>query len=116
MSNHRYRRAVTLAFGALVGAAAITVYAAGGADTDNACKSYGKACEAWSKDDKVVDCRAIEDAMKKVDQCVDAVERLDSDCLPRLSNRRESQWSKAKNAFDYCKAVLDDKKSKKACK
>lgn len=64
----------------------------------------------------MVDCREIEDAMEKADQCVDAVERLDSDCLPRLSSRRESQFEKAKKAFDHCKDVLSYKRGNKLCK
>lgn len=93
-----------------------STYASRSRDTDSACSAYGKACEAWFKDDKQVSCRDIEDAMKKADQCVDMVERLDSDCLPRLSRSRESQFSKAKKAFDHCKDVLSYKQSKKLCK
>lgn len=32
---------------------------------------------------------------------------LDSDCLPRLSSWRETQFSKAKKACDYCKNLAD---------
>ena len=85
-------------------------------DVDRYCSSYGKGCEKWSKNDDVVDCDDIEDAMEKVDKCVDAVESLDSSCLPRLSRPRESQWEKAQKSFDHCKAVLRYKKDKKLCK
>ncbi len=54
--------------------------------------------------------------MKKTALCVDRVERLDSDCLPRLSSFRESQFNKAKKAFDSCKEILEYKKDKKLCK
>lgn len=39
-----------------------------------------------------------------------------TDCLPRLSSRRESQFGKAKTAYDYCKEVLTYKKDKSLCK
>lgn len=54
--------------------------------------------------------------MKKTDACVVAVERFDSDCLPRLSTWRETQFSKAKKAYDHCKDVLAYKISNKLCK
>lgn len=86
-------------------------------DVKSACHDYGSACEAHSKDDKDLDCSgALEEPMKKAARCVAAVEKLDSDCLPRLSSFREMQFSKAKKAQDHCKEVLDYKKDKKLCK
>lgn len=93
-----------------------STYSSRASDIENACKSYGRACEGWSKDEKEVSCSEIEDAMKKTAKCVEGVERIDSDCLPRLSSYRESQFSKAKKAFDSCKEVLDYKRDKKLCK
>lgn len=58
----------------------------------------------------------IETAMKKTDHCVDAIERLDNDCLPRLSPFRETQFAKAKRSFDSCKELLEFEKDKKLCK
>jgi hypothetical protein len=84
-------------------------------DVNSVC-AYGRACDEWSKDDKVVECNKIEDAMKATSKCVEAVERLDRDCLPRLSRSRDSQFGNAKKAYDACKAVLDYKKDKKLCK
>jgi hypothetical protein len=83
---------------------------------DTSCKDYGKGCDAWSKDDKVVSCSEIEDAMKKTSKCVETIERLDSDCIPRMSSRREAQFRDGKKAYDSCKEVLDYKKDKKLCK
>ena len=80
------------------------------------CPDYGKGCDAWSKDDKVVNCSEIEDAMKKTSKCVEAIERLDSDCIPRMSSRRDAQFRDGKKASDTCKEVLDYKKDKKLCK
>jgi len=91
-------------------------YSSRAGDVENHCKSYGRACEGWSKDDKQANCSEIEDEMKKTVKCVESVERLDSDCLPRLSSHRESQFSKAKKAFDHCKEVLEYKRDKKLCK
>lgn len=93
-----------------------STYSSQAATINNACSSYGKACEDWSKDNKAANCRDIEDAMKKAEQCVVAVERLDSDCLPRLGSWRETQFAKAKKAYDYCKDVLSYKNSNKLCK
>lgn len=93
-----------------------STYSSRADDAERACSNYGQACESWSKDDAQVSCRDLEDAMEKADKCVDAVERLDSDCLPRLSSRRESQFGKAKKAYDYCKEVLIYKKDKSLCK
>lgn len=93
-----------------------STYATRSKEADDRCKEYGKACEAWNKDDKQVNCTDIENEMKKPGLCVEAVERLDSDCLPRLSSRREGQFGRAKKAYDYCKEVLDYKKDKKLCK
>jgi hypothetical protein len=91
-------------------------YTSRASEVESSCSSYGKACEAWSKDDKPVDCGEIENAMKSAARCVESVERLDSDCLPRPSSRRESQFGRAKKAFDDCKEILDYKKDKKLCK
>lgn len=55
-------------------------------------------------------------AMDPANPCVEAVERLDSDHLPRLSSMRESQLGKAKKSYDYCKEVLTYKKDKGLCK
>lgn len=86
-------------------------------EVKNACNDYGSACDAHAKDDKEVDCvSALEEPMKKAGRCVAAVEKLDSDCLPRLSSYRETQFAKAKKAQDHCKEVLDYKKDKKLCK
>jgi hypothetical protein len=54
--------------------------------------------------------------MNKAGRCVERVERLDSDCLPRLSSRREYQFGKAKKAYDGCKELLAYKKDKSLCK
>lgn len=67
-----------------------STYATRAGEVTDACSAYGDACKAWQKDDKLVDCNDIETAMKKTDRCVDAVERLDNDCLPRLSPYREA--------------------------
>jgi len=93
-----------------------STYADRSTAADASCKDYGKGCDAWSKDDKVVSCNEIEDAMKKTSKCVEAVERLDSDCIPRMSNRRDAQFRDGKKAYDSCKEVLDYKKDKKLCK
>ena len=93
-----------------------STYSSRASDIEDACKSYGRACEAWSKDEKEASCSEIEDAMKKAAKCVAGVERIDSDCLPRLSSYRESQFNKAKKAVGSCKEVLDYKRDKKLCK
>lgn len=93
-----------------------STYSSQSRDVEDACGAYGKGCDEWSKDSQIVNCRDIEDAMKKADKCVSTVERLDSDCLPRLSSRRESQFSRAKKAFDACKDTLSYKNSNKLCK
>ncbi len=93
-----------------------STYSSRAADADNACTSYGNACESWSKDDKPADCTAIEDAMKLTAKCVENVEKLDSDCLPRTSSRRDQQFGRAKKAHDICKELLEFKKDKKLCK
>jgi len=93
-----------------------STYSSRASDANNACSSYGNACDEWSKDDTVVDCGKIESTRDTVNKCIEAVERLDSDCLPRLSSRRESQFGKAKKAYDTCKEILDFKKDKKLCK
>jgi hypothetical protein len=85
-------------------------------DVNSGCTSYGRACEEWSKDDKVVECNKVEDAMKATSKCIEAVERLDRDCLPRLSRTRESQFGNSKKAYDVCKGILEYKKDKKLCK
>jgi hypothetical protein len=85
-------------------------------ETGNACAAYGTGCANWSKDERTADCDAIEDAMKLTNKCVEAIERLDSDCLPQLSRFRENQFGRAKRAYDVCKEVLDYKKEKKLCK
>ena len=86
------------------------------ADVDNHCSSYGSACDGFGIDDRVVDCSEIEKAMEKAGKCVSAVEWLDSDCLPRLSQMRESQFAKGKKAFDSCKSILEHKKGKGLCR
>ena len=63
-----------------------------------------------------MNCSEIEDAMKKTSKCVEAIERLDSDCIPRMSSRRDAQFRDGKKAYDSCKEVLDYKKDKKLCK
>lgn len=83
---------------------------------NSACSSYGNACSEFRKDDVAVDCSKIEDAMKATNKCVENMERLDSDCLPRLTRRRENQFGEAKKAYDTCKEILDYKKDKKLCK
>lgn len=93
-----------------------STYSSRANDTDTACSGYGTGCEAWSKDEKVVGCSEIEDQMKKAAKCVEAVEKLDSDCLPRLGQRREGQFRDGKKAYDFCKGVLDYKKDKKLCR
>lgn len=85
-------------------------------DADGYCSAYGKGCQQWSKNEDVVDCDDIEDTLEKVDKCVNAVESLDSACLPRLNRSREKQWKQAQESLDYCKAVLSHKQSKKLCK
>jgi hypothetical protein len=84
--------------------------------TEEACSGYGNGCDAWKKDDVAVNCSEIEDQMKKTEQCVESVERIDSDCRPRLSQRREAQFRDGKKAYDSCKEVLDYKKDKNLCK
>ncbi len=37
-----------------------STYSSRATDTDTACSGYGRGCEAWSKDDKVVGCSEIE--------------------------------------------------------
>lgn len=54
-----------------------STYSSRASDTDTSCAAIGKGCEEWAKDEKVVDCDAIEDAMKRAEKCVSAVERLD---------------------------------------
>lgn len=85
-------------------------------EADDACAAVNRGCEEWSKDDKVVNCRDLEDAMARANRCVVGVERLDSDCLPRLSSHREGQFSRGKRAYDHCKDVLAYKNSNKLCK
>ncbi|HLL20910.1 MAG TPA: hypothetical protein VK427_02215 [Kofleriaceae bacterium] len=93
-----------------------STYSSRASDVESACAAYGRGCDAWSKDDKLVSCSDIEEQMKKAAKCVEAVEKLDSDCLPRLSQRREAQFRDGKKAYDGCKEVLDYKKDKKLCK
>jgi hypothetical protein len=93
-----------------------STYSSRASNVESACAGYGRGCDAWSKDDKVVSCSDIEDQMKEAAQCVEAVERLDSDCLPRLSQRREAQFRDGKKAYDFCKEVLDYKKYKDLCR
>ena len=54
--------------------------------------------------------------MKDTSKCIESLERLDSDCLPRLSRQREAQFNRAKQNYDTCKEILEDKKDKKLCK
>lgn len=93
-----------------------STYTSRASDVESACGGYGRGCEAWGKDDRQVSCSEIEDQMKKAAKCVEAVEKIDSDCLPRLSQRREAQFRDSKKAYDFCKEVLDYKKDKKLCK
>ena len=93
-----------------------STYSSQASETDNACNAVGRGCEEWAKYDKVVDCSAIEDAMKRAEKCVSAVERLDSDCLPRLSRNREGQFARGKRAADSCKDILSHKRSGKFCR
>jgi len=93
-----------------------STYSSRVSDVNNACNAYGRACDEWSKDDKVVECSKIEDAMKATNRCVETVEKLDNDCLPRLNRTRENQFGNAKRAYDTCKGILDYKKDKKLCK
>jgi hypothetical protein len=93
-----------------------STYSARARDTDIACAAVGRGCDEWSKDDKVVNCTDVEDAMKRADSCVVTVERLDSDCLPRLSRNRETQFARGKRAYDNCKDILAYKNSRKLCK
>jgi hypothetical protein len=86
------------------------------ADVDSHCTAYGSACDGYGIDERVVDCTEIEKAMEKTGKCISAVEWLDSDCLPRLSQLRESQFGKAKKAYDSCKQILEHKKSKGLCR
>lgn len=80
------------------------------------CEAYDKGCEEWKKDDEAVDCGHIEEARDKTNKCVEAVEKLDSDCLPRLGSRRERTFNLAKKAYDYCREVLEYKHSNSLCK
>jgi hypothetical protein len=91
-------------------------YTSKATDAQSYCNDYGNACDSMSKDSSQVDCREIESAMVKTDKCVVAVEKLDSDCLPRLSRKRETQFGKAKTAYDKCKEILAYKKDNKLCK
>jgi hypothetical protein len=94
-----------------------STYSSRASEVDSACtKQDASACNSWSKDDSIVSCSDIEDALKRVSRCVEAVDRLDSDCLDRLSRDRENQISDAKKGVDVCKDVLNYKKDKKLCK
>lgn len=93
-----------------------STYSSRASDANSACTSYGRACAEYSKDDKVIECSKLDDAMKATAKCVENVERLDSDCLPRLSRQRETQFGNAKKAYDVCKEILEYKKDKKLCK
>lgn len=44
-----------------------STYSSRSSEADNACGAVGRGCEEWSKDDKVVNCRDLEDAMAKAD-------------------------------------------------
>lgn len=93
-----------------------STYASEAADASNYCNAYGNACDSLSKDSAQVDCSEIEKSLEKTNKCVVAIEKLDSDCLPRLSRRREGQFGKAKTAYDKCKEILSYKKDNKLCK
>jgi hypothetical protein len=93
-----------------------STYSSKAADATSYCNAYGNACDSMSRDSTPVDCGEIEKSMKKTDMCVVAIERLDSDCLPRLSRKRENQFGKAKTAYDKCKEILAYKKDNKLCK
>jgi len=54
--------------------------------------------------------------MTTVGKCIEAIERLDGDCLPRPSSHRETRFARAKKAYDHCKEVLAYKRDKKLCK
>ncbi len=83
---------------------------------EKACEAYGHGCSTFKTDKAVVDCDAIEALMKKADLCVDAVDELDKDCLPKTSKKREKQFGEAVKAYDYCKKILEHKKKNKLCK
>ena len=93
-----------------------STYTSEASDAQNYCSAWGNACDSFSKDSNVVDCGEIEKAMDKTNKCVVSVEKLDSDCLPRLSRKREKQFGDAKTAYDKCKDVLSYKRDKKLCK
>jgi hypothetical protein len=93
-----------------------STYSSRASEANTTCAAVAKGCEDWAKDDKVVNCREIEDAMTRAGKCVEAVERLDSDCLPRLSRNRELQFARGKRAYDTCKEILAHKNSNKLCK
>jgi len=93
-----------------------STYASLANDEAKACSSWGRGCQEWSTDSKEINCREVEDAMKKPLECTAAIENLDRNCLPRLSSQRESQYSKAMKAVDYCKEVLRYKNDNKLCK
>lgn len=86
------------------------------ADVANHCSAYGNACDGFSMDERVVDCAELDKSMDKTNKCIESIERLDYDCLPRLSRQRENQFSQAKKAYDTCKQILAYKKDKKLCK
>lgn len=93
-----------------------STYSSRASDAQSACGDFGNACDSMSKDSTPVDCREIEKSLEKTDKCVVAIEKLDSDCLPKLSRKRENQFGKAKTAYDKCKEILAYKKDKSLCK
>lgn len=93
-----------------------STYSSRASDVDGACSSYGNACADFAKDDQTVDCDKLKDAMEATNKCVEAVEHLESDCLPKMSRHRERQFGDAKTAYDSCKEILAYKKDKSLCK
>lgn len=93
-----------------------STYSSRASDANNACNAYGRACSDYAKNAEIVECSKLEDALKDTSKCIESIERLDSDCLPRLSRQREAQFSRAKQNYDTCKEILEYKKDKKLCK
>lgn len=79
-------------------------------------RDQDRVCERWSKNSDQVDCRDIENAMNQVDKCVNAVDSLKSSCLSDLSRNRADLRDRAKRGYEYCKDVLDYKRSQGLCR
>jgi hypothetical protein len=93
-----------------------STYASLAASERSSCRDYGNACSSMSMDSAQVDCREIEKAMAKPGNCISAIQKLESDCLPRLSSRRQDVLDPAKAAYDNCKEILSFKKENGLCK